>query len=107
GACSATTERDASFLARNNFEFTKLLAHWALAHDARFVYASSAATYGNGDAGMADADDSTAALTRLRPLNAYGYSKQLFDQYAAHSGMLEQVVGLKFFNIFGPNEAHK
>ncbi|MHB1224136.1 MAG: ADP-glyceromanno-heptose 6-epimerase, partial [Gemmatimonadaceae bacterium] len=107
GACSATTERDASYLARNNFEFTKLLAHWALAHGARFVHASSAATYGDGTAGMEDADDSPAALARLRPLNAYGYSKQLFDQYAAHAGMLERVVGVKFFNIFGPNEAHK
>ena len=107
GACSSTTERDASYLARNNFEFTKLLAHWALAHGARFVHASSAATYGDGTAGMEDLDDSPPDLALLRPLNAYGYSKQLFDQYAAHSGMLERVVGVKFFNIFGPNEAHK
>lgn len=107
GACSATTERDASYLARNNFEFTKELAHWSLARDARFVYASSAATYGDGEAGMEDGDDSAAALARLRPLNAYGYSKQLFDQYAARAGMLHRLVGLKFFNIFGPNEAHK
>lgn len=107
GACSATTEQDASFLARNNFQYTKELAQWALVRGVRFVYASSAATYGDGLAGMSDADDSTEALTRLRPLNAYGYSKHLFDQYAARSGILRQLVGLKYFNVFGPNEAHK
>ncbi len=107
GACSSTTERDASYLARNNFEFTKSLAHWSLAHETRFVFASSAATYGDGVAGMDDSDDSPAALSHLRPLNAYGYSKLLFDQYAARAGVLERMVGLKFFNIFGPNEAHK
>lgn len=107
GACSATTERDASFLMRNNFEFTKNLAHWSRNHAARFVYASSAATYGDGDAGMSDRDESTAALARFRPLNAYGYSKQLFDQYAARCGLLSHIVGLKYFNVFGPNEAHK
>lgn len=107
GACSATTERDASFLMRNNFAYTKQLAHWSLAHGARFVYASSAATYGDGRAGMADADESPAALARLRPLNAYGYSKHRFDQYAAGHGMLSRIVGLKYFNVFGPNEAHK
>lgn len=107
GACSATTELDATYLARNNFEFTKHLAHWALARGARFVYASSAATYGDGAHGMDDTDNSPAALTRLRPLNAYGYSKHLFDQYAAHAGILRQLVGLKYFNVYGPNEAHK
>ena len=107
GACSATTELDASYLMHNNFEFTKMLAHWARDHDARFVYASSAATYGDGAAGMNDLDESTAALAKLRPLNAYGYSKQLFDQYASRSGLLSHIVGLKFFNVFGPNEAHK
>ncbi|MBY0488698.1 MAG: ADP-glyceromanno-heptose 6-epimerase [Gemmatimonadaceae bacterium] len=107
GACSATTERDATFLAKNNFEFTKDLAHWALVRGVRFVYASSAATYGDGTAGMADQDESTEALSRLRPLNAYGYSKHLFDQYAARAGILRQLVGLKYFNVYGPNEAHK
>lgn len=107
GACSATTELDASFLMRNNFEFTKSLALWTRNHAARFVYASSAATYGDGAAGMDDQDESTDALARLRPLNAYGYSKQLFDQYAARSGLLSHIVGLKYFNVFGPNEAHK
>ena len=107
GACSATTEPDASYLAHNNFGYTKTLAHWALAREVRFVYASSAATYGDGAAGMADGDDTPDALARLRPLNAYGYSKHLFDCYAARAGMLPQLVGLKYFNVFGPNEAHK
>jgi ADP-L-glycero-D-manno-heptose 6-epimerase len=107
GACSATTELDATYLGKNNFEYTKLLAHWALGRHIRFVYASSAATYGAGAAGMDDTDDSNAALTRLRPLNAYGYSKHLFDQYAARAGVLSRVVGLKYFNVYGPNEAHK
>lgn len=107
GACSSTLERDASFLARNNFEFTKVLAHWALAHDARFVYASSAATYGDGTAGMSDDVRGADALAALRPLNPYGYSKQLFDQYALSHGTLDRMVGLKFFNVFGPNEGHK
>ena len=107
GACSSTTERDASFLMRNNFEFTKDLAQWARNHAARFVYASSAATYGDGAHGMSDADESNEGLAQLRPLNAYGYSKQLFDQYAARQGLLSHMVGLKYFNVYGPNEAHK
>ncbi len=107
GACSATTERDATYLARNNFEFTKRLAEWAAARGARFVYASSAATYGDGSAGMDDRDDAAAALQRLRPLNGYGYSKQLFDLWAARRGLLGRLVGCKFFNVFGPNEDHK
>ncbi|HEU4586328.1 MAG TPA: ADP-glyceromanno-heptose 6-epimerase [Gemmatimonadaceae bacterium] len=107
GACSSTLERDASYLARNNFEFTKTLARWSLANEVRFVYASSAATYGDGAAGMSDRVRSTNDLAPLRPLNAYGYSKQLFDLYALSHGMLERVVGLKFFNVFGPNEGHK
>jgi len=103
GACSATTERDAAYLIRNNFEATKELAAWALRRDARFVYASSAATYGDGSAGMSD----TSPLDPLRPLNMYGYSKHLFDLHATRSGFLEKIVGLKYFNVFGPNEAHK
>jgi len=106
GACSATTERDAAYLARNNYEFTKDLAAWALATGTRFVYASSAATYGDGSAGMSDRGG-LETLQRLRPLNMYGYSKQLFDLYAARRGFLDRVVGLKFFNVFGPNENHK
>ncbi|MEO7999518.1 MAG: ADP-glyceromanno-heptose 6-epimerase [Gemmatimonadaceae bacterium] len=107
GACSATTELDASYLMRNNFEFTKNLALWTRNHAARFVYASSAATYGDGAQQMDDVSEGNDALAKLRPLNAYGYSKQLFDQFAARSGLLSHIVGLKYFNVFGPNEAHK
>lgn len=106
GACSSTAERNAAYLARNNYEFTKNLASAALASNARFVYASSAATYGDGAAGMSD-DSSLPYLHALRPLNMYGYSKQMFDVYAAQRGILDKVVGVKFFNIFGPNENHK
>jgi ADP-L-glycero-D-manno-heptose 6-epimerase len=104
GACSSTTEKDASYLIRNNYEFTKDLAAWALKAKTRFVYASSAATYGDGSAGMADGD---AELDPLRPLNMYGYSKHLFDQHAKRAGFLDRIVGLKYFNVFGPNEDHK
>jgi ADP-L-glycero-D-manno-heptose 6-epimerase len=104
GACSATTEKNASYLAKNNYEFTKDLAQWALANKTRFVYASSAATYGDGSAGM---EDDETKLDTLRPLNMYGYSKQLFDLHAKRAGFLNKMVGLKFFNVFGPNEDHK
>lgn len=104
GACSATTERDSGYLMRNNFEYTKKLAHWAMPRRARFVYASSAATYGEGEHGM---DDQDPELEKLRPLNMYGYSKHLFDCYAQKMGFLRSLVGLKFFNVFGPNENHK
>ncbi len=104
GACSSTTERDATFLIRNNYEFTKDLADWALVKQVRFVYASSAATYGDGSAGM---DDDETKIESLRPLNMYGYSKQLFDLHAKRGGFLKQFVGLKYFNVFGPNEDHK
>ncbi len=104
GACSATTERDATYLIRNNFEYTKDLAGWALENGARFLYASSAATYGDGEQGMADTEQN---LHRFRPLNMYGYSKHLFDLYAKQIGWSEKIVGLKYFNIFGPNEDHK
>ena len=104
GACSSTTERDASYLFRNNFEFTRDLADWSLAKNTRFVHASSAATYGDGSAGMEDDD---TKLDTLRPLNMYGYSKHLFDLHARRAGFLEDIVGLKYFNVFGPNEDHK
>lgn len=104
GACSATTERDASYLIDNNFAFTKELATWAMGQDTRFVYASSAATYGDGEQGMDDQDDNIA---RLRPLNMYGYSKHLFDLHAQQHGWLDRIVGVKYFNVFGPNEDHK
>jgi len=104
GACSSTTEKDATYLAKNNYEFTKDLCAWSLKNKARFVYASSAATYGDGSAGM---DDDDSQLEKLRPLNMYGYSKHLFDLYARRNGFLKKIVGLKYFNVFGPNEDHK
>lgn len=104
GACSATTERNGPYLIRNNFETTKNLARWCLENGKRFVYASSAATYGLGEAGMGD--DATR-LHELRPLNLYGYSKHLFDLHAARRGWLDHIAGMKYFNVFGPNEYHK
>jgi len=104
GACSATTERDADYLMRNNYEFTKQLCQWSLANDTRFVYASSAATYGDGAHGMNDQDPD---IHKLRPLNMYGYSKHLFDLHAKREGWLPKIVGLKYFNVYGPNEDHK
>ena len=104
GACSSTTETDRAFLMENNFEYTKKLAEWALARDVRFVYASSAATYGDGSAGM---QDGIERLDELHPLNYYGESKHLFDLYARDQGWFDRIVGLKYFNVFGPNEGHK
>jgi len=104
GACSATTETDASYLIKNNYEFTKDLAVWSLAQKTRFVHASSAATYGDGSQGM---EDNETALDTLRALNIYGYSKHLFDLHAKRAGFLNKIVGLKYFNVFGPNEDHK
>jgi len=104
GANSATTERNASHLIDNNFNYTKELAAWALAHDARFIYASSAATYGDGARGM---DDRAEDLAAFRPLNMYGYSKHLFDLHAQRQGWLKRIVGVKYFNVYGPNEDHK
>jgi ADP-L-glycero-D-manno-heptose 6-epimerase len=105
GACSSTTETNRDYLYRNNFEFSRDLAAWALAAGTRFVYASSAATYGDGSAGMddANADD----LERLKPLNLYGESKHLMDLHAWRQGWLDRIVSLKYFNVFGPNEDHK
>ncbi|MFZ4588102.1 MAG: ADP-glyceromanno-heptose 6-epimerase [Terrimicrobiaceae bacterium] len=104
GACSSTTVTDADFVLRNNFAYTKTLCRWALSTGSRFVYASSAATYGDGTAGM---DDKLTDLSRLRPLNLYGYSKHLFDLHAWRDGILGDIVGIKYFNVFGPNEYHK
>jgi ADP-L-glycero-D-manno-heptose 6-epimerase len=104
GACSATTEKDSDFLMRNNFDYTRQLCQWAMAQSARFVYASSAATYGDGSRGM---DDKMEDIHLLRPLNMYGYSKHLFDLHARRNGWLRRLVGLKYFNVFGPNEDHK
>jgi ADP-L-glycero-D-manno-heptose 6-epimerase len=104
GACSSTTVTDAAWVMENNFAYTKTLCRWALAAGTRFVYASSAATYGDGGAGM---DDKTENLRAYRPLNLYGYSKHLFDLYAQKEEILSEIVGLKYFNVFGPNEYHK
>lgn len=104
GACSSTTVTDAAWVMENNFAYTKTLCRWALAAGTRFVYASSAATYGDGSAGM---DDKSENLRAYRPLNLYGYSKHLFDLYAQKEEILPDIVGLKYFNVFGPNEYHK
>jgi ADP-L-glycero-D-manno-heptose 6-epimerase len=104
GACSSTTERDVAYLTDNNVNATCELAEWALARGTRFIYASSAATYGDGAQGL---DDTNPDLARLRPLNPYGWSKQQFDLYAQQQGWLDRIVGLKYFNVFGPNEDHK
>lgn len=104
GACSATTERDADFLLENNYRYTCRLCSWAVGLGARFVYASSAATYGDGAQGYRDDEND---LMRLEPLNMYGYSKHLFDLWAKRKGLLEKIAGLKYFNVFGPYEDHK
>ena len=104
GACSSTTVTDAEFVLKNNYAYTKSLCRWAMAIGARFVYASSAATYGDGSAGM---DDKEENLRAFRPLNLYGYSKQLFDLFAWREEILPDIVGIKYFNVFGPNEYHK
>ena len=110
GAISSTTEPDADLILRTNFTLSRDLWDWCALRDARLVYASSAATYGDGEEGFEDADD-LESLCRLRPLNAYGYSKYLFDQYAAKQAdeghAPSQWAGLKFFNVYGPNEYHK
>jgi ADP-L-glycero-D-manno-heptose 6-epimerase len=104
GACSSTTEADADYLLRNNYQYTRVLCNWCLTHEVRFVYASSAATYGDGALGYSDADDVTPLL---KPLNMYGYSKQIFDLWALKRGLFENIVGLKYFNVYGPYEDHK
>lgn len=104
GACSSTTVTDAGYFIKNNYEYSKKLAKWALDQKASFLYASSAATYGDGGEGHDDSDENTG---RLRPLNMYGYSKQLFDLWVLNTGLADKVTGLKFFNVYGPNEYHK
>lgn len=104
GACSDTLEQNEAYLLENNTDYTRRLAEYALNHDVRFIYASSAATYGDGSCGFSDDHD---LLEQLRPLNLYGKSKHLFDLWAKKEGVLSKIVGLKYFNVFGPNEAHK
>lgn len=104
GACSSTTETDVDYLLRNNTEYTKNLINYALKKGIRLINASSAATYGNGAQGF---DDDPAGIERLKPLNAYGYSKHLVDLWALRTGRQNSFVSLKFFNVYGPNEYHK
>ena len=104
GACSSTTETDEDFLDDNNTAYTRELCEWCLAHGVRFVYASSAATYGDGSRGYSDDE---AGIPELRPLNLYGWSKQKFDLWSLSTGASKHIAGLKYFNVFGPGEDHK
>lgn len=104
GACSSTTERDADYLWMNNYLYSCRLCDWAVRNGIRLVYASSAATYGDGSRGFSDDD---AVTWTLRPINMYGYSKQVFDLWLLKRGLEKAVAGVKFFNVFGPNEYHK
>jgi ADP-L-glycero-D-manno-heptose 6-epimerase len=104
GANSSTTEKDADLLLKNNFEYTKHLALYCLDKNIRFIYASSAATYGDGSLGF---NDDESKCSELRPLNMYGYSKQLFDLWAIRNGAINKIAGVKYFNVYGPNEYHK
>ena len=104
GACSSTTETDADYLADNNVAYTRDLCNWCLENGARFVYASSAATYGDGALGYSD---DPKRVGELAPLNLYGQSKQDFDLWALDKGLLDRIAGLKYFNVYGPREDHK
>ena len=104
GANSSTTENDADHLIKNNYEYSKTLAKYSFKNNLRFIYASSAATYGDGALGF---NDDEKNLTSLHPLNMYGYSKHLFDLWIDKHGMVDKVAGLKYFNVYGPNEYHK
>ncbi|MFO7813273.1 MAG: ADP-glyceromanno-heptose 6-epimerase, partial [Pelovirga sp.] len=104
GACSSTTEIDAHYLAENNYRYTRSLCQRCLNAGVRFVYASSAATYGDGALGYSDLDSTTPTY---QPLNMYGYSKHMFDLWALRTGVLASVAGLKYFNVYGPGEVHK
>ena len=104
GANSSTTEKDADHLIDNNYNYTKELAKYCVEKHIRFIYASSAATYGDGVLGF---NDDESKLETLRPLNMYGYSKQLFDLWAKRNAISDRIVGIKYFNVYGPNEYHK
>ncbi|MHB8578429.1 MAG: ADP-glyceromanno-heptose 6-epimerase [Ignavibacteriaceae bacterium] len=104
GANSSTTEKDADHLLQNNFEYTRKLAQFSVRNNIRFIYASSAATYGDGSLGF---DDDETIVPRLRPLNMYGYSKNLFDIWAIKENLMNKIAGIKYFNVYGPNEYHK
>jgi len=104
GACSSTTETDASYLAQNNFAYTKTILEYASINGIHTVYASSAATYGDGAQGYRDDEEQ---MPELRPLNMYGYSKQMVDLWAWRKGYLQEAAAVKFSNVYGPNEQHK
>jgi len=104
GACSSTMETNAEYLMENNYSYSKRLAQWCLGQKIQFLYASSAAVYGSGELGYSDQDKFTL---KLKPLNMYGYSKQLFDLWLIKNRLSHKVAGFKFFNVFGPNEYHK
>jgi len=104
GACSSTILQDEKYFEKNNFEYTKVCARWSLKHKTRFIYASSAATYGDGSSGY---NDDIKTIHNCKPLNLYGCSKQKFDEWVLEQNLEDQIVGLKFFNVFGPNEYHK
>ena len=111
GAISSTTERDVDLIVRENYHLTRMLWAFCARENVRFIYASSAATYGDGSAGFDD-DASRSALAKLQPLNPYGWSKHLFDRFVARevahgAPTPPQWAGLKFFNVYGPNEYHK
>lgn len=104
GACTSTTEEDMDYLRSNNFEYSKILGEWCLKNNVRYVYASSGATYGDGSMGF---DDDHDLIPKLKPLNKYGLSKQMFDLWVLDNNLQNKFVGLKYFNVFGPNENHK
>jgi ADP-L-glycero-D-manno-heptose 6-epimerase len=104
GACSSTTFTDANYYIKNNYEYSKVLALWAFELRIPFIYASSAATYGNGESGYYD---DILKVRNLVPLNIYGFSKHMFDLWLLNTNYISKVVGIKFFNVFGPNEYHK
>lgn len=104
GACSSTTENNMEYLIENNVEYSKSLGKWCLSNNAKYIYASSAATYGNGENGF---DDDITVIPKLKPLNKYGLSKQMFDMWVIENKLLDKFTGLKYFNVFGPNESHK
>lgn len=104
GANSDTTEKDSDFLMENNYKYSCEIIRWAVQNKVKIIYASSAATYGDGSHGM---DDQTESIEIFRPLNMYAYSKQLTDLYVKKNKWFDRVIGIKYFNIFGPNEYHK
>jgi len=104
GACSSTTEQNMDYLRENNYEYSKHLGQWCLKNGVKYIYASSGATYGDGSIGF---DDDIKLIPKLKPLNKYGLSKQMFDLWVIENRYENKFAGLKYFNVFGPNENHK